>query len=107
MKKSYDLICMSFDGDYVTEMRGFEDIQSAWDRSSDMGSRWFFYPFHFVVTPGGTIADTPNMQWLKGKRLKTVRKMFKYASERDETQGFDPDMFAFYLWDMYGDKVKQ
>lgn len=36
---------MSFDGDYVTEGE-FQSSNEAWNRSNDMGSRWFFYPFH-------------------------------------------------------------
>ena len=69
----YKLICMSFDGDYVTEGE-FKTIDDAWKRSEVMGSRWFFYPFHFVLTSSGkTIADSPyGIEFLKGKRLSSV-----------------------------------
>ena len=74
--KKYCLICMSFDGEYITEGSKFDSVQSAWDRSNDMGSRWHFYPFHFVTT-GKTIVDAPEpMQHLIGKRVKTVQSHF-------------------------------
>jgi hypothetical protein len=80
------LICMGFDGDHVTEGE-FNSVNEAWERSEDMGSRWFFYPFHFVLTEAGTtIKDSPvGLNWLTGKRLSTVKKIFSELAK-------DPDM---------------
>ncbi len=92
----YKLICMSFDGEYITEAKG-SDISELWDHANDMGSRWFFYPFSFVCTDK-TVVDTPNgLTMLANKRIKTVQRMFKTLSETEEMQGADCDDFVFCL----------
>lgn len=90
---------MTFDGDYVTEGRDFESIDEAWDRSEDMGSRWYFYPFHFVLTASGkTVAESPdNLERFNGKRIKTVAKEFAQLANDPEFQNAEVDEFAFYL----------
>lgn len=95
--KNYQLICMSFDGEYVKEFHNFESIQDAWSYSNDMGSRWYFYPFHFVVTESGkTIVDTPyGFENLKGERVKYVSKCFKAASEKPENEGASVEGWEF------------
>jgi len=95
-KKHYKLICMSFDGDYVTEGR-FDMVGEAWARSNDMGSRWYFYPFHFVSTEK-TIKEAPTpLEIFQGMRIKTVSKIFNSYSKRDEAQGMDCDEFVNLL----------
>jgi hypothetical protein len=44
-----------------------------------MGSRWYFYPFHFVVSDSGkTVIDAPDeFKSLERKRLSTVKRLFK------------------------------
>ena len=92
----YKLICMSFDGTYVTEKTA-DDINALWQHSEDIGSRWFFYPFHFVCTEK-TIASAPDLlTCLEGKRITTVQKLFELHSQKDETQGMDVDDFVFSL----------
>ena len=93
------LICMSFDGEYVTENPVFESIEQAWDHSNDLGSKWYFYPFHWVVTESGkTIKDTPDLlKIFKGKRVKTVEMVFKDASGMEEAQRMDPEEFALFV----------
>lgn len=101
----YKLICMAFDGDYITEGnvfsddRAFETIADAWERSSDMGSRWFFYPFHFVVTESGlTIADAPDgLEIFNGRRVKTVAKIFKATATIPELVGADCEEFGLVV----------
>jgi len=92
----YQLICMSFDGDYQREKREFKNIDDAWNYSNDLGSKWFFYPFHFIVK-NKTIKDSPDqlLEWTKNKRIKTVQEVFKKHSEKPETQGLD--CFDFIL----------
>lgn len=72
--KTYQLKCIAPDGDFVTEGRDFPSIGSAWDRSSDMGSRWYFYPIH-IVTGKRRILDVPHgmpKAWI-GRNLNTLR----------------------------------
>jgi len=93
------LICMSFDGEYQTERPVFQDSDKAWEYSNDLGSKWYFYPFHFVVSDSGkTIVDTPDLfSWARGLRVKTVSKFFAINSSREEAHGMDSEAFAFYL----------
>lgn len=99
MKTTYNLICMSFDGDYVTERRGFETVQKAWEHAEDMGSRWFFYPFCFVTTASGlTVVDTPELlEQFKGRRITTVREIFSTLTKLPEMRDADIEEFTLYL----------
>ena len=95
----YKVICMSFDGEYQTESPEFETVNEAWDYSGDLGSKWYFYPFHFVVK-NQTVKDSPEMmEFLNGKRIKTVSRLFKRLSEREEAHGMDCESFMFYVID--------
>ena len=96
--KHYNLICMSFDGDYVVAGRDFENVDTAWEYSNDMGSTWYFYPFHFVATQK-SIVDVPDslFAWATRKRIKTIARIFKEHSEKPEIEGMDCDEFAFSL----------
>jgi hypothetical protein len=91
---------MSFDGEYQTEHPEFDDLESLWDYANDIGSKWFFYPFYFAVK-GKTIADKPEfpLDFLKGKRVSTVSKLFKRLSKKPDAQDLDSDEFAFYVAD--------
>jgi hypothetical protein len=103
MSNKCKLICMSFDGEYVTELPrnvdSFESVQEAWEWADDMGSRWFFYPFSFVVTESGeTIKDTPNgLEFLRGKQVDTIVKLFETVCKLPQTQNADPVRYAFML----------
>lgn len=94
----YKLICMSFDGEYVTERDTFATAQDAWEASDDLGSKWFFYPFHFVVTESGkTIVASPlPFGEGEGRRVSTVSSIFHKASQMPEAQGMDADRFAWF-----------
>lgn|SRR6056300_926710 len=99
MAKKYQLICMAFDGDYVTERFKFESIEDAWEYSNDLGSKWYFYPFHFVVA-NQTIRDTPDqLRYFNNKRIKTIKKIFNQLSKKPELIGADVDNFMFALID--------
>lgn len=95
----YKLICMSFDGDHITERPEFESIEDAWEYSNDLGSKWYFYPFHFVVTGSGlTVADPPHLlEFLKGRRVKTVARLFAQHAQDPEMLNADCEAFAFTL----------
>ncbi len=93
------LIVMAFDGEYKTEPFIFETTDKAWEYSNDLGSKWFFYPFHFVTTESGkTIKDTPELlEHLKGLRVKTLAKHFEKVAKTPEAQVADVESFLFML----------
>lgn len=75
------LRCIAPDGEFVTE-GDFPSIEQAWERSNDMGSRWFFYPIH-IVTGKDRILSVPHgmpKEWL-GKSIKTLCRAFATHSE--------------------------
>ena len=93
----YQLICMSFDGEYQREAPMFSDIDSAWEHSNNIGSRWFFYPFHFVVS-SQTIRATPDfLEQFTGRRIKTVKKAFNALSVTPDMQEANCDDFVLAL----------
>jgi hypothetical protein len=78
----YALKCLAPDGDFVREGE-FPTVDAAWDRSSDMGSRWIFYPLHIVTgtarTDAARIADVPHgmpEQW-KGRAVRSLVRAMK------------------------------
>lgn len=91
------LICMSFDGEHVTERADFATPAAAWDRAAEMGSRWCFYPFAFVTSASGqTITDTPpGFEHLKRRRVRTVAALFAALAALPELQGADCEEFGF------------
>ena len=94
MKKK--LICMSFDGEFQTENPEFDTVDEAWNHSGEMGSRWYFYPFHFVTNGSQSIVDAPELfRWTIGKRIKTVSREFQIQSEKPENEDLDIEGFAF------------
>ena len=95
----YKLICMSFDGEYQRERPEFDTIEAAWNYSNRLGSKWFFYPFHFVTTASGqTVRGAGDfLEYLEGMRVKTVARIFKDHSEKPEMEGADVEAFAITL----------
>ena len=74
--------------------KSFKSIDDAWDYSNDLGSKWFFFPFHFVIK-GQTIKDSPTLlKGLNNKRIKTVQQLFKHLSNQKEFQNLDVFDFA-------------
>lgn len=102
--KNYKAILFHPEGDYVTDFKDRNSIQDVRDAINDMGSRWIFYPIVFICTDK-TIVDTPEqMEWMKGKRIKTIQKFFKSTWEdennRDEicnelNAGFTPFIYQY------------
>lgn len=81
----YKAILFHPEGDFVTDARDSESIQDVWDQVADFGSRWIFYPLPFVATDK-TVVDTPEgLEFLKGKRIKTVIAYLKreWANDAD------------------------
>jgi len=46
---AYQSIQLADDGDYVTDYNA-PTIEDVWDLVNDQGSRWYFYPYPFVIT---------------------------------------------------------
>lgn len=73
----YTLRCIAPDGASVREGE-FDSIESAWDRASEMGSRWFFYPFHVVTGSCDpdkcrVVSAPDGYDFLRSLKFKTVR----------------------------------
>ena len=102
---------MSFDGDTVIERdafhESFETVEDAWEHFSNLGSKWYFYPFAFVVTESGkTIKDAPELlRVFIGMRVNTVRSLFKRVSEMEEAQGMGVEEFTFFVLDNFNAQV--
>jgi hypothetical protein len=93
----YQLICMSFDGEYQRERPEFDTIEKAWEYENDLGSKWYFYPFHFVVSKE-TIRSSPwPLDFLEGKRIKTASNLFEAHSNNPENEGMDAEEFALSI----------
>ena len=98
MKGKYQLLCMSFDGSFVIERPVFDSIEEAWEYSDDLGSKWYFYPFHFVFS-GRTIKDTDErISYLKERRIRTVQKLFEKAQKFCEKNKISCDAEEFILY---------
>lgn len=95
-KIMYKLICMSFDGDYKVERPSFDSVDKTWNYAGDIGSKWFFYPFYFVVSGSGkTIVDAGgDLKHLIGKRVKTVVSLFEKTVNKPEMANVGADEFA-------------
>jgi hypothetical protein len=81
----YKLLLMTPDGeDYVIEGNDLTKDEVD-DLSENMGSRWIFYPLHFVISDNGPgvnkrqrIIDAGDaLSWAIGKNFMTVQKMLK------------------------------
>ena len=64
MKTKYQALLVAPDGDCVTDYKR-DTIQEVIDMMGDRGSRWYFYPFEFVI-----IADSKNYR----THSETLRK---------------------------------
>jgi hypothetical protein len=94
--KQYQVLVMSFDGEYKKESPIFDDIDKAWNYADDLGSKWYFYPFVFLTNSKKTIAESPfyALNWAKGKRISTVKRIFKKFSIKPELEQADVFQFA-------------
>ena len=106
--KTYELRCMSFDGEYVTDHKGtLEECQNA---STDMGSKWFFYPWHVITTSKGFIKEACgclyNMsthepilgEMFNGRYFKTMQDRFRKVSKDFEDQELDMESFESFVF---------
>ena len=93
------LLCMSFDGSTQIEGPQFKTLDEVWSYANDIGSKWFFYPFYFVVSNSGkTVIDAPfTLEFMNGMRVATVSRMFKETCEKEAAKDADINEFTELL----------
>lgn len=101
----YELICMTFNGDFVKDFTG--TIEECKNISTDMGSKWYFYPFHFIITKkgtvmnaGGSLVNTKTKEYYMDRlflkrNIKTIQKKFKEAQKFLESENIQVDGIGF------------
>ena len=94
--KTYNLMLVSFDGAKVIE-RVSGTIDECWDHCNDLGSKWYFYPFSFVVSEKTIIDTCENLEHFKGLRIKTVLKRFATVFESTKDLELDAEQYLFEL----------
>lgn len=76
MNTIYSAIFFAPDGEHVRDFYS-DSKESISGKIENMGSRWVFYPFVFIATKR-TIVESPNcLEFLNGKRVKTVERFFE------------------------------
>jgi hypothetical protein len=76
METIYSAICFAPDGEHVRDFYS-DSKEFISEKIENMGSRWYFYPFVFIATEK-TIVEAPEcLEFLNGKRVKTVERFFK------------------------------
>lgn len=90
---------MAFAGDFVTEHPTFKTDKEAWEYAGDIGSKWYFYPYPFVVTDSEiTVKEAPDgLEFLNGWRVKKVAEFFKRVAALPEAQNAAVDKFVWLL----------
>jgi hypothetical protein len=83
------IMLMADDGEYVIDNSTHDTIDDAREYSGNFGSKWIFYPYVFIVNDSEltVLAGCDNLDYMKGKRVKTVQKLFKeYYNEHHLTE---------------------
>ena len=95
------LLLMGFDGGTKVEQKIFETVDQAWEYANDLGSKWYFYPFCFIVSDSGqTIKDASYpLDCFIGKRVKTVSGLFASANKKLEENDrcVSVDVFSYIV----------
>lgn len=75
------ILCMADDGEFVIDNSIHNTIDDAWDYANDFGSKWVFYPYVFIINDAELtiMAGCDNLDYLKSKRIKTVKKLFNQS----------------------------
>jgi len=53
----YKAILFSTDGDWVTDYSGCKTIAEVEEHLANKGSKWYFYPYEFVIADKGGMTD--------------------------------------------------
>jgi len=75
---AYQSIQFADDGDYITDYNE-PTAEDVWERVNDQGSRWYFYPYPFVIT-AKTGSDFPRSHGsIERKRIVSACDGFDWA----------------------------
>lgn len=82
----YQAILFHPQGDNVTDFRDRATKDEVSAALNNMGSRWVFYPLSFVATDTTIVGTCWGLEWMTGKRIKTVRRYFQreWEERKDE-----------------------
>ena len=81
---TYSLYCFSFDGDHVIEGRPFNSIHDAWNRCSEMGSRWFFFPIPMIVANDVIIDCCDEINSINDFRGESIQQFSDFLANHQE-----------------------
>lgn len=96
MKNTYKILLMASDGDHVTEGKDENwTLDEARQESANMGSRWIFYPYHFIIVDKGPVSDrqrvvdtADSIAYLIGTSIGKVRKLMQLYAKNDMILGY-------------------
>ena len=85
----YKAVLFAPDGDWVTDFRESETIEEVQESLCNMGSRWYFYPFHAVIVDHGALTTEKQrcvsvaepFEYLHGYAIKNVAKFIATTPE--------------------------
>lgn len=84
----YKAILFAPDGEFVTDYEA-GSIAEVWQRIEDGGSRWYFYPFPFVITADERLLERKRIlaspHGLEMCTGRTVRKVQRFIESNSET----------------------
>lgn len=87
-RRYYKAVLFAPDGDWVTDFRGSDTIEGVQEDLSDMGSRWYFYPYHAVIVDHGSVTtDSQHIvdaaepfEDMSGLAIKTMARFLRSLS---------------------------
>lgn len=105
----YKVMVMAFDGDIKIERPEFDTVDDAAGYANNLGSKWWFFPFEFIITETEkTVVKAPDrLEFLEDKRIKTVQKLFNQIATDPEMEGADVDEFVLALNVEHTSKIKE
>ena len=95
--KKYFVICMSFDGQYQREYPLFNSIPEASEYASNLGSKWYFYPYTFICSGKSITEAGYGLEHFEGKRITTIQKIFKKLNDWCTETGNDLNAEEFWF----------
>ncbi len=82
----YKAVLFAVDGDWVTDYRDSKTVEEVQELLANQQSRWYFYPFHAVITDRGSTKETQRIvdaafpfEELKGKTIRTMSKVISHV----------------------------
>jgi hypothetical protein len=86
----YQALLVAADGGWVTD-HSRDSVEEVQEALADQGSRWYFYPFHAVITDRGRVTrDTQRIvdaaepfEHLKGSTVRSFSQVIAGTPERE------------------------